>query len=71
MSCVGRGLVRGQVFFRGVLLKCLKGFIVLGVNSELEQAREHNLWNVQALCLISKRYSYLFRSLFDESLRDT
>jgi len=38
LSCIGRGFARGQ----GVLPKCLHGFTVLEVNSELEQAKGPN-----------------------------
>jgi hypothetical protein len=37
-SCVGRGHAMGRSPFEGVLPKCLKGFVISKVNSELGQA---------------------------------
>jgi len=45
--CVGRDLPRGDPPVKGVIPKCLKGFILSEVNSESGQDREPNPWNVQ------------------------
>jgi len=47
IMCVCRGLAEGHSLFWGVLPKCLKVFIVPEVNSDSEEARGPNSWNVQ------------------------
>jgi len=47
LSHVGRDLAMGRSPVQGVLPKCLKGSIVSEANSESQQARRPNLWEVQ------------------------
>jgi hypothetical protein len=46
LSCVGTGLGMSRSPVQGVLPKCLKGFIVSAVKSELEEVRGPNPWNI-------------------------
>jgi len=45
LSCVGRDTAMGPSPVQEVLQKCLKGFIVLEVNSVSEQAPGPKQWN--------------------------
>jgi hypothetical protein len=47
LSYVGRGLSMDRSPIQGVLPNCLKDLTVSEVNSESEQARGHNHWNVE------------------------
>jgi hypothetical protein len=47
LFCVDRDLAMGRSPVQGIVLKYLKGFILSDVNSESEQTRAPNLWNVK------------------------
>jgi hypothetical protein len=49
LYCVGRCFAMGRAHVRGVLLKCLQGFVLIvsGVNSGPVQARGFHPWNLQ------------------------